>query len=283
MPSRLAHLPTQQMMRQFRSPSRWTWVLPVIATALIAACDNAFEGINNLNTWGFVTIAATKNASGAHVANAEGLFFQGNLAAVPNADFTSDTCADGLISEGNNLVGVTYLDAGPSVDATVGGVLRTLDRTTTASGLAYRPATPFSYTPGDSVVIEVDGVAGGYPGGTIRAKTAEAFSFPTNLPIPAGTEAIQLQWTAPQDPRSAMIVSLRYATTANPGVVTRNVLCTFVDDGVDSIPFRFHQNWSTSTGVRSVVATRLRTNYVGVGDANLGVISTYQVPTPPNP
>ena len=183
----------------------------------------------------------------------------------------------------NNLVGVTYLDAGPSVDATLGGVLRTLERTTTTQGLAYRPVAPLSYTPGDSIVVEVDGVPGGYPGGTIRAKTAEAFTFPTDITIPAGTEPIHLQWTAPQDSRSAMVVSLRYATVTNPAALTRNVLCTFVDDGVDSIPFRRHQNWSPSSGVRAVVATRLRTNYVGVGDANLGVISTYQVPTPPNP
>ena len=131
--------------------------------------------------------------------------------------------------------------------------------------------------------MNVTGVPGGFPGGTIRAKTAEAFTFPTEIPLPAGTEAIQLTWTPPEDQRSAMVVSLRYATINNPALATRNVLCTFVDDGVDSIPFRWHQNWSSSTGVRSVVATRLRTSYVGTGDANLGVVSTYQVPTPPNP
>jgi hypothetical protein len=271
------------MMRQFRSPSRWIWVMPAIATVFIASCDNALEGINQQGTWGFVTVSARKNANGTHVANAEGLFFQGNLAAVPNADFTADTCADVAFSEGNNLVGVTYLDAGPSVTATVGGIDRTLERTTSTLGLTYKPVTPFSYTPGDSIVISVAGVPGGFPGGDIRAKTAEAFTFPADIPIPAGTEAIQLAWTAPQDPRSAMVVSLRYATSTNPGVLARHVQCTFVDDGVDSIPFRWHQNWSTSQGVRAVVATRLRTNYVGTGDANLGVVSTYQVPTPPNP
>ena len=271
------------MMRQFRSPSRWTWVLPAIATAFIASCDNALEGINTQGIWGFVTVGAQKNAAGAHFANTEGLFFRGNLAAVPNADFTSDTCSDIPFSEGNNLVGVTYLDAGPTVDATVGGTLRTLERITTTQGLAYRPPESFSYNPGDSIVVNVSGAPGGYPAGNIRAKTAEAFTFPTDIPIPAGTEAIHLQWTAPQDTRSALVVSLRYATTQNPSLIARQVQCTFVDDGVDSIPFRWHQNWSTSTGVRAVVATRLRTSYVGVGDANLGVISTYQVPTPPKP
>ena len=271
------------MMRQVRSPSRWTWVLPAIATAFIASCDNALEGINTQGIWGFVTVGAQKNAAGAHFANTEGLFFRGNLAAVPNADFTSDTCSDIPFSEGNNLVGVTYLDAGPTVDATVGGTLRTLERITTTQGLAYRPPESFSYNPGDSIVVNVSGAPGGYPAGNIRAKTAEAFTFPTDIPIPAGTEAIHLQWTAPQDTRSALVVSLRYATTQNPSLIARQVQCTFVDDGVDSIPFRWHQNWSTSTGVRAVVATRLRTSYVGVGDANLGVISTYQVPTPPKP
>ena len=271
-------------MRQFRSPSRWTWLVGLFAAAFVAACDNSLEGINAQGTWGFVTVGATRNTSGAHFANTEGLFFQGNLAAVPNAEFaTADTCADVLLSEGNNLVGVTYLDAGPTVDATLGGVARTLTRTTTAQGLAYRPASPLPYTPGDSIVVNVTGVSGGFPAGAIRAKTAEAFTFPTDIPIPAGTESIQLQWTAPQDQRSAMVVSLRYATINNPSLPTRNILCTFVDDGIDSIPFRWHQNWSSSTGARAVVATRLRTTYVSVGDANLGVVSTYQVPTPPNP
>ena len=271
-------------MRQFRSPSRWTWLLGVFASAFIAACDNSLEGINVQQIWGFVTVGATKNASGAHFANVEGLFFQGNLSALPNADFaTSDTCADVLLTEGNNLVGVTYLDAGTTVDATIGGIARTLERTTTTQGLAYRPVARPPYTPGDSIVVNVPGVEGGFPGGTIRAKTAEAFTFPADIPIPAGTEAIQLAWTAPQDTRSAMVVSLRYATINSPTVLTRNVLCTFIDDGVDSIPFRWHQNWSSSSGVRAVVATRLRTSYVSAGDANLGVVSTYQIPTPPNP
>ena len=174
--------------------------MPVLATTLIAACDNALEGISAQGTWGFVTVSAQKSATGAHFANTEGLFFKGNLAAVPNADFSADTCADVPFIEGNNLVGVTYLDAGPSVAATLGGVAGTLDRTTTAQGLAYQPpGGPIPFTPGDSIIVNVTGVSGGFPAGSIRAKTAEAFAFPTDIPIPAGTEAIHLNWTAPQD------------------------------------------------------------------------------------
>ena len=133
-------------------------------------------------------------------------------------------------------------------------------------------------------MINVTGVPGGFPAGTIRGKTAEAFALtPAEIPVPAGTEFIQLRWDLPQGPRSALIVSLRYATINNPSVLTRHVLCTFIDDGQDSIPFRWHQNWSSSPEGRKVVATRLRTTYVAAGEGNLGVISTYQVPTPPRP
>jgi hypothetical protein len=270
------------MMRQFRSPSCWTWVLPALATAIIAACDTSLEGINTAGTWGFVTVSAQQAAGGVVVANTEGLFFKGTLSAVPNAEFVRDTCADAPFSEGNNLVGVTYLDAGPTVTATLGGIPHTLERTTTSEGLAYRPPEALNYTPGDSIIINVTGASGGFPAGTVRAKTSEAFEFPTSIDVPAGTEAIQLSWTPSQDLNSAMVVSLRYSTNQNPGILTRNVLCTFVDDGVDSIPFRWHENWSEASE-RAVVATRLRTSYVGTGDANLGVISTYQVPLPPNP
>jgi hypothetical protein len=268
-------------MRQFRSPSRWTWALLVMATAFIAACDTSLEGINQQQTWGFITVAATQDASDAHFADVEGLFFEGNFLSVPNSDFEADTCFDGGFSPGgNSLPGVTHLDAGEVVTATIGGVENLLERTATIDGLAYLPPSPISYTPGDSIVVDIPGAPGGFPSGNIRAKTAEAFTFPAIIDPPAGTEAIQLNWSEPESPEgSVLVVSLRYATEASPSL-NRQVLCNFKDDGIDSIPFRWHQTWSASSGERAVVATRLRTNYVVAGDANLGVISTYEFPPP---
>lgn len=269
------------MRRPFRSPSRWIWLAPA-AAAVIAACDDSLQGVGREQTWGFVLVSAKKTQAGSHVTAPEGLFFKGNLAAVPNADFTGDTCSDGFFNEGNNLTGVTYLDAGLSVEAIMSGTTNTLARTTTSQGLSYLVSGGSTgYSPGDSIFVTIPGASGGFPAAAIRAKTAEPFTFPAVDP-PGGTETILLNWTTPQDPRSAMIVSLRYQS-AGSTTFNRHVLCTFQDDGVDSIPFRWHQNWSSSAGERVVVATRLRTHYVAIGDANLGVISTYQVPTPPHP
>lgn len=269
-------------MRQFRSPSRWAWLLPVSAVALAVACDNSLQGINRQDTWGFVLVSATRSGD-AHFTAPEGLFFKGNLASVPNSDFAIDTCADGVYSEGNNLSGVTYLDAGVAVQAVLSGTTNSLLRTSTASGLSYLLETgPTSYTPGDTIYVSIPGAEGGFPAGTIKAKTAEPFTFPT-VELPQGTETIQLNWSQPQGTSgtSSMIVSLRYKSGGSTSF-NRHVLCTFVDDGVDSIPFRWYQNWAAASSEREVVATRLRTTYVSAGAANLGVISTYEVPTPPN-
>lgn len=270
-------------MLRTQSPSRWIWTAPLAAALVAVACDNSLEGVGLRRTWGFVVMDASKNASGDHFTDPEGLFFLGNLAAVPISEVVQDTCADGGYSgDDNNLSGVTYLDAGPSITAMMGGVTNTLERVTTIDGLAYQSALgAFQFNPGDSILITVPGTAQGFPGGSVKAKTAEPFAFPS-VDIPSGTESIQLNWTAPQAPGSSIVVSLRYVS-GTASEFNRQVLCTFIDDGVDSIPFRWHQNWSSSSGNTAVVATRLRTGYVAIGDANLGVVSTYQVPTPPNP
>ena len=68
--------------------------MPGHATTLLLACDNALEGINAQGTWGFVTVSAQKNRGRRSFRQHRRALLQGNLAAVPNADFTADTCAD---------------------------------------------------------------------------------------------------------------------------------------------------------------------------------------------
>jgi hypothetical protein len=179
---------------------------------------------------------------------------------------------------------VTFLDAGTPVTTLIGTRLDTLPRVTgTTSTLYVKPnGETIPYTPGDSMVVTIPGAVGGYPAATIRAKTAEAFNADT-IPVPAGSEAIQLRWDRGHDLGSAMIVELRYNPTGG-SQPTRELLCSYTDDGVDSIPFRQHQPWSSGTAsAREVVFTRLRTNFINVSNGLLEVISTFQRPTPTVP
>jgi hypothetical protein len=266
--------------KQFSSPSRWAWALPVLATAAVVACSDSLSSSVTEQTWGFVTLDAKKTASGVYQTSPQALFFKGRLAALPNASLVLDSCVDTPFDgSGNNLTGVTYLDAGALVSTAVSGRQDTLQRIATTTSITYeKNGIPFR--PGDTIVVTVPGATGGYPAAEIRAKTAEAFTI-NDIPTPSGTEAIQLRWTAGQDLASAMILELRYTSATN---VPRELLCSYADDGVDSIPFRQHQTWSIGTSsARTVVATRLRTNFKVVGDGLLEVISTFAVPTPTVP
>ena len=273
--------------RKYTAPWRWAWTLPVLATSLIVACESDLGTGLSEQDWGFLFLNAAKNASGQYVTSPEAIFFQGRLNSVPNSGLTIDSCNDGLFSgSGNNLTNVTYLDAGVPVTAKIGS--RNPDELPRNAGvgeITYElpSGQTIPYTPGDSVVLTVPGAVGGFPGSTIRAKTAEAFTIdPIN--VPSGSEAIQLRWTPSQDPRSALILELRYHPTGG-ATPTRELLCSFADDGIDSIPFTQHQPWSAgASSARQIIATRLRTSYINTSTGGLlGVISTFPVPTPTIP
>jgi hypothetical protein len=252
----------------------------VLATGVVVACSDSLSSTATEQTWGFVTLDAKKTAAGAYQMSPQAMFFKGRLAALPNAGLVLDSCIDGPYdASGNSLNGVTYLDAGTIVNTAVSGRQDTLQRVATTTSITYeKNGIPFR--PGDSIVVTIPGATGGYPAAEIRAKTAEAFTI-NDIPTPTGSEAIQLRWTAGEDLASAMILELRYSGTNN---LPRELLCSYADDGVDSIPFRQHQPWSAATSTaRTVVATRLRTNFKVVGDGLLEVISTFAVPTPAVP
>lgn len=269
--------------RRFVSPSRWMWALPLVAAAFVVACEDSLSVNTQDDTWGFINISARKTQAGVHLTSPDAFFFKARLAGVPNASFAADSCNDVSYSPDNDLSGVTYIDGGAGLPIRLAGRQDTLRRFQSALSTTYAlsgGSAPFTYTPGDSAVIKVPGAVGGFPAAEVRAKTAEAFTI-NEVVAPAGTDAIQLRWTPAQNLESAMILSMRYATSSSGGEFNRQVLCTYRDDGIDSIPFRQYQTWKSATGNKDVIATRLRTTFVAAGDAVLEVISTYQVPTPP--
>lgn len=266
-----------------KSPSRWAWTAPIVAMAYVVACDEGFNVSGQAQTWGFVQVAAAKSQSGQHVISPEAFFFKGVLSGIPNAAIVLDSCSDAPFSTGNTLSGVTYLDAGSPVTTSVGGRLDTLPRTVTGTGTTYKRAigADIPFTPGDSIVVTVPGAVGGYPNSTIRGKTAEALTLQP-IAMPSGNQAMQLRWNLPSNQLDvAMILSLRYAPANGNGQLSRQVVCSFTDDGVDSIPFQQYQTWINNSGtLENIIATRLRTSFATVADGLLEVIATYQYPTP---
>lgn len=249
------------------------------------ACQNSLTVGSTGSTWGFVYVDATLNSQDQPETAPKAEFFNANISAVPNATLKNDSCNDVAYSTPGEVTGVTFMDAGDQVTLQLGGQTITLPRVSTADGSIYNLASggTISYQPGDSVIVTVPGAVGGFPAGVVRGKTAEDFTFDP-VTVPVGTHPIQLRWSRADDFNSVMIVELRYAPATTGGVISREVLCTFVDDGVDSIPYDAYQHWADPTNTSTeVAATRLRTSFQSVTDGILEVISTYQVPTPPTP
>lgn len=252
------------------------------AVVLVAACDTSASFTPGEQKWGFVNVGALMTAAGEFRTAPTAAFFRGSVSSIPNSATRSDSCfaVGDYVAPTNVFSGVTYLDAGASVSATIGGVATELPRAasggTTGYGLAS--GTSIGYRPGDSVVVKVPGVAGGYPVSEVRSRTAESFTI---QPIsPTANATIPLRWTQATDGNSSLIVSLQYTP---PGATarTQEIRCAFTDDGIDSIPARQHAAWSATTNVsRVVVVTRLRTALVAIDGGALELISTFQVPTP---
>lgn len=257
-------------------------VAVLAGVALVTACETTSTFSPSQQMWGFVYVSALKNAAGEYRAAPTGSFFRGSITSIPDARIRTDSCfavGDYVAPSNGALTGVTYLDAGASFSAKLGTTTTAIPRVSTSASTLYNLAagTSLPYTPGDSVVISVPGVSGGFPATEARGRSAEPFTFDA---ITASTAAIPLKWTASTDGNSAMIVSLQF-TPAASGSKTQEIRCAFTDDGVDSIPLRQHQAWSSATNAsRTAVFTRLRTSIVPVSDGAMELISTFTVPTP---
>ncbi|MFN8579816.1 MAG: hypothetical protein U0163_02385 [Gemmatimonadaceae bacterium] len=255
----------------------------IVGTALVVACEGSFTTVGSNAQWGFITIAAAKNAAGDYRSVPLGQFFKGSLSSVPNAQIVFDSCVPGLAySEASEIVsGVTFLDAGDNLTLQLGSKTETLPRLIGTTSTTYQKGltAPVSYTPGDSIVVTVPGATGGYPAAEIRGRTAEPFTN-DQVAVPTGTETIKFHWTPATDLNSAMIISMRYRS-ANATSLSAQILCAFTDDGADSVPYRIHRFWSDASNTqREVVFTRLRTAIKSQGAGVLEIISRYQTPVP---
>ena len=257
----------------------------LLAVVGIVACDTSGTFSPGSQRWGFIYVGALRNGAGEYRTSPNAQFFRGSVSSVPDARLRTDSCfvvGDYTPASSGTLTGVTYLDAGESITAAIGGVSTTVPRVSGSGTITYAlgAGSSVGYRPGDSVVVTVPGVAGGFPTAGVRAKTAEPFTFD---PIAPSTATIPLKWTAATDLNSAMLVSLQY-TPSGAGAKTQEIRCAFTDDGVDSIPLRQHQAWSAATNVnRAVTVTRLRTAIISVDGGNMELISTFQSPPPASP
>ncbi len=152
-----------------------TFVVVVLA---LGACESTLSIQQNNQTWGFLQTGALEITSGVYATLPNGQFFRGTVTSIPDARVKPDSCVELQLTTQNPLQ-VTFLDAGSFITTQFGARVDTIPRVTSVSRTTYEVTTARPYRPGDSLIVRVPGVAGGFPAAEIRAKTAEAFTFDT--------------------------------------------------------------------------------------------------------
>jgi hypothetical protein len=244
-----------------------------VSAFTMSACLSIDESANN-NRYGSINFRATGSAEGPFAATPTAVFFTGGQATLPNSSTSSDQCAQfpltGEQIVPGNLVG------GPALELRVGGQSYSMTESATVARIYTLPAPGVAlYEAGDSARITVPGVAGGFPGSQIAVRLAEPVLLGPLTPIVVG-EDFPISWTTNGDPRSGVIISMRYALGAAADEPDRQLLCTVRDNGAYTIPGGLLTEWATSNAAfRSVNVLRWRTNEVSVDErTKLHIVST---------
>jgi hypothetical protein len=253
----------------------------VAVLALLAgACSTGTESVPREN-YGIV-FAETQAVESGYVLNPTASFFSSPQLSFNTSVQAADLC---VVTEFDPdaedlLPNLRFLSAGEALTATLSGETRTLNRVVAPNETeTYEVQTGggIVFEPGDTLQLSAPGADGGFPEFTIKARTAEEFTFTEPTP-PAAGEGLVLTWTPRITNGSTMLVSLRYALTGS--APDTQIYCDLVDDGSFTIPAAQIIGWRDAT-VRENVFTRWRTEVKQLNDNSYVVVSsTLSVPTP---
>lgn len=258
-------------------------LLAFACVLILAACDAVTSGTSG-NPVGIGGISARTKGTGYTSGPALSFFRVTGATFVTSAN-ARDSCYLASYSESSNTNTTTAakLSAGAFITLKLGSRTDTLTKPTTGTDLTYRSplASGIPFTPGDSMVITINGDQNGFPVSTWRGKTAEAFVVnPITIPT---TGAIPVTWTPAHDLNSAMFITFRYAAGTST-TFNRQIACTFSDDGAATVPAVVTSAWLAATN-RDYIGQRIRT-ILGTVDVPLSYfnfVSSFNWPTPVSP
>ena len=254
----------------------------VLAAALLLPLGACRETIEVTETnFGLIEVDATAGASaGQYVTRPSAAFFRAQrTAAVMLTTNVNDVCETELSFSETPLTSdeLKFLDAG-SVTLTFGATSATLSEVAGEDLINYRSPASVAFTPGDSVMATVGGGGQtGFPNSTLKAKTAEPFTFGA-VGVPLLGQPLPLTWTPASDPNSVMTLSLRFAATGSTKL-DRQLFCALRDDGSYTIQSGLLVGWiNAQNGMRQAVAQRVRSTPTRVGTATLQIRSRFTLP-----
>ncbi len=264
-----------------RRPMRLRLLLAAIAAVSLAACLDTLEPPNG--RFGIITVETYGPDDPNYVVAPRAEFYGATNRAF--GTFPADSCVVGAYTANPVSSGfLTLLGAGDAISMSLSGQTRSLLPDTLNGLIVYRfdGVTGLAHTPGDTLTLTIPGANQGFPGATIKVRTAEPFTHST-IPVPSSGVDINVTWDPPAAvPGSLMSFSLQYANAFSAGGTFANeqVFCAFTDDGTGTIPWGYLGGWRTSVGdFREVRARRLRfSTQMLDGRTELAVVATFTRP-----
>lgn len=211
-------------------------------------------------------------------------FFRSAQLTISSSTSPADQCIETTYDPdqgGADLGDISFFNAGAAVTVEADDVTRQLTRVVEGELERYEITSGggLPYEPGDTIEFTVPGATGGFPAFSIRARTAEEFTF-TEPSVPAAGQPIALSWTAGVPAGSAMLVSLRYRSASATSGLDRQIYCEMLDDGSFSVPSQFATGWRVAQA-RETAMSRWRTEFEQINDDTWAVVSSnFTVPTP---
>ena len=230
-----------------------------LLTGTLAACTQITESNQTSNRYGAINITARSTTATRAAANATGIFFEAFTVAVPNSALQrTDACAFAAYDT-TTTASKGVGRAGNELTLNVGTTPTSLTFSDALLRYANATTNSIAYSAGETAVLQIPGATSVFPAASISVPLAEPV-LPGAIAIPAFGTPLAVRWNASSDTTTAVLLSLRYSTTASATLANEQIFCTVRDDGSYDIPSSALTTFLASPAAsRSLQITRWRT------------------------
>lgn len=250
------------------------------ATLVFAGCSDLNAPQQELWTFGSIVLDG-QNASETEVdATAMAIFFRSASAAIIYSDSMRNDRCDITNIDTTTVDVEGQLRAGETLSLQISGSQYDMAWSNFFARYQVEEPPVIRYTAGNTVQISVPS-SDEFPATSVSVLAAEPLLAPP-VATGEGSQPLTVTWNASSNNTTAILLSLRYATSPTVGYGDRQIVCELRDSGQATISGATLQEFRNSPiADRSLTLTRLRSNHVTLPNNNLlHVLSTVKTSVP---
>lgn len=251
------------------------------ALFVLGACKNLGD-IPKSAPVGVLTLSTGDAVDGVHTMSPTAYFVHAVNVTILNSHIIRDSCEQDPYPSGvPTIIPLAQIPAGPQVTvATTLDTAQLLPAAADANGyVIYKLATGESMRikPGLTAHVTIPGATNGFSAFDFDVPTADSLFVQPISADSGSTKALPLSWNAQTPGTTQFVIDLQFNVSSDGSAPNSQILCSFNDDGEDTVPARLANLWRKG-GAQRVHAFRWVSTTIGspVGDPDaVVVISQY--------